>query len=458
VSNGKRQRRSTASSQATRPAGVIRHLLDNGLALVLCPRDHLSQSYVAFYCGVGSRHEDIETNGITHILEHMLFRGTASHPDATTLNAAAEGIGGFLEGATYRDHMVFATGCHKSAVGDALAIIAELVQTPRYRAMEVERSILREELLETLDLDGRMVDLDNISHRAVFGEHGLGLPIEGTLDNLERIGIRDLEQHRKRFLVGNNSVLSVAGPINPSRVIAQAERAFAGVQAGQAPLLAQPTPVRAAPVLRFVRDASSQVDIRLSFGAVPAHDPEYPALVMLARLLADGLASRMHAELVDRQGLAYALHAGLTTYGDCGLFDFEVSVAPDRAAAVVEGILKFARAAGRFRFSHDELERTRRRYRYGLEFMHDSTADLASWHGRATLFGVEREMAALGARIGRLRDSDIRAAARQVFRRDGLVLAAVGELVRGEWSRVRRVVDAWGKKKKVRRRGSSRSR
>jgi predicted Zn-dependent peptidase len=202
-----------------------------------------------------------------------------------------------------------------------------------------------------------------------------------------------------------------------------------------------------------VRDASSQVDIRLSFGAVPATDPQYPALVMLARLLADGLASRMHAELVDRRGLAYALHAGLTTYGDCGLFDFEVSVAPDRAAEVVEGILYFARAASRFRFSGEELARTRRRYRYGLEFMHDSTADLASWHGRATLFGVERHMAALGHRIGRLGNQEIRAAARQVFRGEGLVLAAVGELARGEWSRVRRVVERWARPAPLRRLG-----
>ncbi len=453
----KRQRRATASARLTRPAGVARHLLDNGLALVLCPRPHLAQAYVAFYCGVGSRHEHAETNGITHVLEHMLFRGTANHPDATALNAAAENIGGFLEGATYRDHMVFATGCHKSAVGDALAIVAELVQSPRYRAMEVERSILREELLETLDASGRMVDLDNIAHRTVFGEHGLGLPIEGTLDNLERISIRDLERHRNRFLVGSNSVLSIAGPIDPGRVLAQARRAFAPLPAGQPPLIAPPAPVRDAPVLRFVRDASSQVDVRLSFAAVPAHDPEYPALVMLARLLADGLASRMHAELVDRQGLAYALHAGLTTYGDCGLFDFEVSVAPDRAAEVVEGILRFAQASGRFRFSPDELERTRRRYRYGLEFMHDSTADLASWHGRATLFGVEREMAALGARIGRLRDGDIRAAARRVFCPDQLVLAAVGELARGEWSRVRRAVSRWTKRTSGARRAKRRS-
>ncbi|MFC1611305.1 M16 family metallopeptidase [Myxococcota bacterium] len=440
----KRQRRTLARAKAlTRQPPVIRHLLDNGLVLVLCPRSHLSQAYVAFYCGVGSRLEAPEVNGVTHVLEHMLFRGTASFADATTLNAAAEEFGGFLEGATYRDHMVFATGCHRSAVGDAIAILGELVQTPRYRAMEIERAILREELLETLDADGRMVDLDNISHRAVFGDHGLGLPIEGTLDNLSRLEVADLEAHRQRHMVGNNSVLSIAGPIDVDRVLRQARRAFKYLPEGRAPLLENPLPPRDTSVLRYVRDASSQVDIRLSFRSVPAHDAQYPALVMVARILADGLASRMHAELVDRRGLAYALHAGLTTYGDCGLFDFEVSVAPDRAAAAVKGILDFARAAGRFRFSADELSRTRRRYRYGIEFMHDSPADLASWYGRATLFGVEREMISLGSHIAQLEESEIRCAARRVFKPAGLVVAAVGELARGEWGRVTRAVKKW---------------
>ncbi|MEE8408155.1 MAG: pitrilysin family protein [Myxococcota bacterium] len=440
----RRRRASVAARRtASRRPEVYRQLLDNGLAVVLSPRMHLAQAYVALYCGVGSRDETVENNGITHVLEHMLFRGTRRFPDATAVNAAAEGFGGFLEGATYRDHMMFATGCHPSAVGEAISILAELVQTPRYRSMDVERAILREELLETLDGGGRMIDLDNIAHRAVFGSHGLGLPIEGTLENLESRDQRDLEEHRRRYLVGDNCVISIAGPVDRHRVLGQVRRAFRHMPSGTATLMQEPPAPRDQPILRYVRDASSQVDIRLSFRAVPIHDPEYPALVMLARILADGLASRMHAELVDRRGLAYALHADLTTYTDCGLFDFEVSVAPDRAAEAVKGILDFASAAGRFRFTDGELQRTRRRYRYGIEFMRDSPADLASWYGRATLFGVERQMKALGSRFGRLTDTDIRRAARRVFRRPGLVVAAVGELARGEWRRVQRVVQRW---------------
>jgi predicted Zn-dependent peptidase len=444
VSTKRRRRASGPRAGTQSSASVYRTLLDNGLAVVLCPREHLAQGYVAFYCGVGSRHEQPQNNGTTHVLEHMLFRGSRSFPDATALNAAAEELGGFLEGATYRDHLLFATGCHRSAVGDAIAILGELVQTPRYRGVEVERAILREELLETLDGDGRMVDLDNLTHRAVYGRHGLGLPIEGTLGNVEQLTVPALEAHRRQYLVAANSVLSIAGPLDVPRVLGYARRAFGRMPAGRAPLVDVPPPGASQPVLTYVRDAASQVDIRLSFRAVPAHHPEYPALVMLARILADGLASRMHAELVDRRGLAYALHAGLTTYGDCGLFDFEVSVAPDRAAEAVQEILAFALAAGRFRLSANELARTRRRYRYGIEFMNDSPADLASWFGRATLFGVEREMEGLGVRIHRLREDEVREAARRVFCRRGLAVTAVGELARGEWGRVQRVVDRWG--------------
>ncbi len=418
-------------------------MLDNGFGVVVCPRAQLSQAHVGLFFGVGSRHETPETNGLTHMLEHMLFRGTRSYGDATALNAAAEELGGFLEGATYRDHMMLATGCHPAAVSEALSILGEICLAPRFRAIEVERSILEEELLETLDSRGRMVDLDNIAHRAVFGPEGLGLPIEGTPENLARFAVHDLRRHRDAFLVSANGVLSVAGDVEPSAVIDAAEQIFGAIGEGDHPRDVPGRPPVGEPVLRFVRDASSQVDIRVSFRSVPVHHPDYPALVLLARLLADGLASRMHAELVDRRGLAYALHAGLTTYSDDGLFDFDVSVAPNRAAEAVQALLEFAESSKRFRFTRSELNRARKRYRYGLAFMEDSAAELASWHGRSQLFGHARDLDALENRIARVDESRLRRVASTVFTRAGLVVTAVGELARGQLREMRRVIDTF---------------
>src|SRR5262249_2501230 len=156
------------------------------------------------------------------------------------------------EGATYRDHLFFGTGCHPSAVSNAVAILGELATSPRYQGVEVERAILREELLETIDRDGRMIDLDNIAHRAVFGGYGLGLPIEGPLSNLEPTPVQHLEAHPHRYLVGGNAVVAVAGPLDAGRVEAQVERAFSVLPAGPRPALLTPPGPAGEPRLRYV--------------------------------------------------------------------------------------------------------------------------------------------------------------------------------------------------------------
>jgi predicted Zn-dependent peptidase len=376
----------------------------------------------------------------------MVFRGTKSFKDATRLNTAAEAIGGYLEGSTYRDHVVFATGCHPSELSQAIRILGELVTTPRYDAIEVERQILREELLEGVDVDGNSVDIDNLSHVQLFGEHGLGQSIEGSQKNLAAVTRAGLEVHRKRHMVGANAVISVAGPVQTESTVELLERAFCKMRAGAPADDTLPPSPNDAPSAMFAYDSASQIDLRLSFRGMSAHEPDYPALVMLGRVLADGLASRMHAELVDRKGLAYALGAGLTTYTDCGLFDFDVAVAPDKAQAALKAILDFARGASRIRYTQDELRRACRRHRYGLEFMRDSAADLTDWHGRAAAFGLEARMASLPEALEAVTPQALRDVARRVFQRRGMAFTAVGPLKKTAWHMLKQHVEDWSPK------------
>lgn len=420
-----------------------RTLLDNGLAVVVCPRAHLSRTHVTLLFGVASRHESQENNGITHALEHMVFRGTESFKDATALNAAAEDMGGYLEGATYRDHLVFETACHPSALGKAIQILSEVVQSPRFMNMDTERAILREEILEGLDAEGRVVDIDNVAHRAIFGDHGLGAPIEGTLANLERVNTQALEAHRQQYLVASNAVVSVAGPVQSDAVLRQIRRHFGSLPTGVPPVVHVPPVPHAEPRLRYVRDTSNQVAMRLTFRTPPIFSEDHAAVVLLARVLTDGLASRMYAELVDRQGLAYALQGGLTAYSDCTLFEFDVAIGPDRAVEVLRGLLDFISAARRFRYTDAEIHRARKRHGFEMGFMGDSPAELSHWYGHGLLFGVEKMSAQLPRRLQQLTGADLRRVAQQIFRREGMVLTAVGELGRGQWKRIQDTVAGW---------------
>ena len=362
--------------------------------MVLCPRPHLSQCYVATYFGVGSRHETAEQNGISHVLEHMLFRGTAQLPDATVLNARGRRFRRFPRWRHLsRPHGVRHRLPPLGARSGRSRILAELVQTPRYQGMEIERAVLREELLETLDSRGRVVDLDNIVHRLAFGSHGLGLPIEGTLPihdgikNGPRSAPPPISRRRQQRLErgradGCARVLKIAE--RQSRSLPRGERA---ADTGTARATRG-----AAGALRA--RLTSQVDMRISFRAVPMHDPSYPGAGDAGRLLADGLASRMHAELVDRRGLAYTLNAGphdlqrrepVRLRGRRGASSRGADRQDTLGVSPVPAVIRALR--------RERAGATRRRYRYGVEFMGDSAADLASWYGRAVLFGVEKPMA-----------------------------------------------------------------
>lgn len=438
-----RRRRGESHANTGAASAVLRARLANGVRVVMCPRNHLARASVAVLFGFGSRHENAASNGIGHVLEHMVFRGSRCHRDATALNAAAEDLGGDLEGATYRDHLLFGTDAHPSRLTDAVEVLADALLYPRYRAFDVERAILREEMLESLDAQGHMVDLDNLAHATIFGHRGLGLPIEGNLSNLEQFETDDLETYRQQRFLASNATVGVAGPLDPERVIETLEKTLGTLPMDPPPPFETARPPTGDPVLRVVRESASQIDIRVSFRAVPVRHARYAEAVLLAGILTDGLASRLHAQLVDRQGLAYALHGGLTTYLDCGLFEFEVSVAPDRGGEALTAILDFARAARRFRYTDEELRRARHRYRCRMEFMQDDPRLLARRHGRALLFGLDQDLDDLEERFAAVDASALRGIARQVFQREGLVVTAAGHLARGQLQRMRNVLGSW---------------
>ncbi|MCK5690757.1 insulinase family protein, partial [Myxococcota bacterium] len=235
----------------------------------------------------------------------------------------------------------------------------------------------------------------------------------------------------------------VAGNLDADAMLQAVEEDFSSMPRGErASAKKVPPPVKK-PILRFVRDASSQIDLRISFRAPALQESSYSAVFMLSRVLADGLASRMYSELVDKRGLAYVLSAGLTTYEEVSLFDFEVSVASDRASELVRALLDFAHRSRRFRYNDEELERVLRRYRYGMEFMSDVPVDLAGWYGRGVLFGMEAETHALESQLLNVDAARLREAARSLFIPEGMVLAASGDLARGEWKKIREAVDEW---------------
>ena len=192
-------------------------ILSNGLPIVVVPQPTVHRAVAALYLRVGSRFETRETNGLSHFLEHMVFRGTKSLPSAHAQALAFERLGGTLYAATHVDHGVMSISVPPRNFEAVIELLGEVTTTPRFTEIEIERGIVREEILEDLDDDGREIDADNLSRALMYERHPLGYTITGGLDSLARFDEPMLRAHHARHYTAANAVLCLAGNLDVDR-------------------------------------------------------------------------------------------------------------------------------------------------------------------------------------------------------------------------------------------------
>lgn len=417
--------------------------LDNGLRVVVSPLPHLRTVSVVVAFGVGSRHEPPEDSGLTHLLEHMVYRGTERFPSAYDLNRAIEALGGDLDGATMSDATTFAVTIPPASLESALDVMSEVFVSPRFEQLEVEKRIVREEILEGLDEDGACIDADDLSRARIWGDHPLGRPIIGSEERIDAFTVADLRRHFERVFVAGNAVLSIAGPIDPEDAFAAAARAFGRLRGGaiEAPL-APPEP-HAGPAASHVEDTGSQTTVRVAFPAFGERDPRCPALMLLVRILDDGMSARLHRHLIDAQGLAYDAWAGLDLHVDCGVLDVSGTCAHENAPALLREMLAVLGDLAAGPIDPDELEHVRRRHLWDLEASVDDAADVAEHAALATLFDLPRTLDAMAEAIRRVTPEEVGAVAREVLKTPGLHVVTVGMLSRKRRSEVDEIARKW---------------
>ncbi len=402
--------------------------LANGLRVVVVPLPHLHTVAVTFSVRGGSRYERPEDHGLSHVVEHMIFRGTDLHPDPHAFNLALEAIGGGMDAATHVDFVQYQLELPPESLAEGLPIFARIFHAPRFQGLEVEKGILREELLEDLDEDGRDVDPDNVARALLFGDHPLGRTITGGLDEVAAFTEADLRRHQAAHYVGRNAALCLAGNLDPDAALALAEACFGGLPAG-APATCAPAPTALPDLrLRVVPSSDNQTELRVSFEILGDAHEDAPAMRMLERVIDGGLASRLHRRICDEQGLSYHLFAGLDTYEDCGAFDLGAAVAHEKVPAVVESMLALMAELGDGGVTEAELDRAVRRYRWDLEALLDAAAEVSGFYAHRRLFGREDTLGELGAAASAIRPEDLHRLARTYFGRERARVACVGKV------------------------------
>ena len=407
------------------------HTLDNGLRVVSVEMPHLHSAELAIYLKVGGRNDPPGREGLSHFLEHILFRGTEEFPSSLAIESAFEIIGGAPNAATDAESTYYYSRVHPDSFKRGMEIFASMLMRPLLEGVEIERRIITEEAREDLNEQGDEVNPDSIVSRLLWPRHPLGMPTIGTLASIAAIEHSDLAGHLKNYYVPANAVLVVSGPVKSSAVLAAARDCFGMWHETPLPPVHPVTLRRFSPQVRCVQDSDSQMNLQLAFLGFARDDRRFMALRFLRRLLAGGGGSRLHLRLREELGIIYSVDGAIGAYDETGCLAFDLSTAPDTLIRAIEAALEELLRIAATPVPADELERIRNSYIFDLEFSLDSAYEMGGRYGWGELMGVVRSIEEDQNEARRVTAAELQNTARELFAPENLRLVAVGPWKRG---------------------------
>ncbi|MBP6898842.1 MAG: insulinase family protein [Burkholderiaceae bacterium] len=328
--------------------------LANGVRLACFHHPRAETASVSAFVRAGSGHESKTRNGLSHVVEHMVFKGTATR-DVQRINLDAERLGAEVNAHTDKDHTAFHLRGLARDTGLFVQMLADIVLQPSFPAdeFERERQVLLHEFTE--DEDDPMSTAFKLFDRACWGQHALAQPVIGTRKNIERFTRDDLVEHVQRQYVAPNLVLAVASPMDPEAVLREAEAAFGAAPAGLPNTLAAPGFVGG---LRTKAMAgSSQSHVVLGF-AVPGLAANDVTAALAAAVFGEGMSSPLLGELREKRGLMYYAACSADALDGGGQFIVDASTAPEQLDEFVAELARLL-AAQAERIAPIDLERGR---------------------------------------------------------------------------------------------------
>jgi len=381
------------------------------------------------FVGTGSRYEIETLSGISHFVEHMLFKGTAHRPSALDISKSIEGLGGYVNAATDKETTQYWTRVPRPHFAEALDVLADLFLRSRFEPVEIdrERLVIVEEIISLFDSPADWVHQIN-SELLYGGDHPLGRDIAGTVETVRAISRADMLAHIATHYTPNNLVIAVAGNLTHQEAVAAISEYFGDLVPGTG-IPYQPAPDgQTASRLRVQFKETEQANLCVSVPALEYKHPDRYALKVLNVILGEGMSSRLFQEVREVRGLAYAIGSYLSSYHDAGSMVAFASVDLGRVSDTVRVILDEWRRIAQESVADEELTRakeyTKGRFLLGME----ESRSLAAWYGIQELRQEEEiltpEQAV--AKMDAVTRDDVQRLAGQLFQPENLNLAVIG--------------------------------
>ncbi|HUF07298.1 MAG TPA: pitrilysin family protein [Candidatus Binatia bacterium] len=382
----------TASPAPTRPAPTAapehrRTVLPSGLRVVTQAMPGARSATVAIFVPVGSRHEDEAHAGLSHFLEHLVFKGTRDHPEAGELSQLVEGVGGSLNASTDRELTVFSAKVPAERSDVALHAVSELALHPLLRRTDLvaEKPVIVDEI--RMYVDSPSDHIFTIFDELLYGRHPLGREIAGTIGSVRRATHAGVVGHWRAGYRPSGLVLAVAGAIEHDEVLRAASEWHAAGPPGDDEVTLRPPVAAVAPkpappgALRVSHRRLSQGNLCLGMPGVARDDPDRWTLDLLGAILGDGMGSRLFMELRERRSLVYDISTFSAMYVDTGTFGVHAGFDPEDAERVIRAIVEQLDRVTTDPVRPAELDRARAYTRGRLELRMEDSGAVAGWIG-----------------------------------------------------------------------------
>ena len=406
--------------QITSAAGYDRTVLPSGVRVVTEAMPTALTAAVGVWVDAGSRDEALAEGGITHFLEHMVFKGTARRP-GHLINQRMEAVGGYLNAFTTKEHTCFYAKGLAEHAGRALDTVLDLVTAPTLppREIEKEKDVVVEEIKMYEDApDDQIFDL---VEAAVYPDHPLGRPVIGTAESVRSFTPDSLRAFLDAHFTPDRIVIAAAGAVTHAQIVRATEKLLGGFDRAPghvertAPTAYVPTTV----TLR--RPTTQQAHLVVSAPGLGAHDPHRTTLSVLNTVLGGGMSSRLNQNVREKYGWCYSVYSFVNVNADSGDVGAYIGTDPARVERSRALIVREMQRLAAERVSPRMLERAKQQLKGSIVLGLESTSSRMQRLGRVELtFGREVPIDEVVAEIDAVTAEDVRSVADTLFASDRL--------------------------------------
>jgi predicted Zn-dependent peptidase len=406
--------------------------LGNGLRIIAHNMSNRASVALGIWIKVGGRHESSEFKGISHFLEHLLFKGSRKY-SCRKIKESIEGVGGALNGFTSEELTCYLVKIPASYLELALDILSSMVISPALPTHEIEKEkqVILEEIKMHKDLPQSYVY--DLLDELLWPNQPLGAPIIGTVDSVSRISREDLHLFKCKYYTPSNIVISVAGALNLSKLTKSVKKIFSRQKRQNKNTFSRSREIQGAPGLKVFHKDTEQTHMALGFHSLERDHSLKHALGILHIILGANMSSRLFNELREKRGLAYDIGTQVRRLEDTGSFIVHAGIDNRKVVKALQVILKELKKVKEKLVAQDEFRRAKEFYKGQLAIGLEDTLEHMFWIGETTAtLDKTYSLVDIIKEISRIKREDVREVAKQILQEKKMNLALIGSLKASE--------------------------